>query len=53
MRDGLASAHQTIALLAQFVAHDAISLLTGDEQPVNNTNVEEAIEIAVKNLTSQ
>lgn len=50
LRDGLTSAHQTFAVLAQFVAHDALNLLTGDEQPVNNTNLDEVIKIAVKGL---
>jgi hypothetical protein len=50
MRDGLTFANETIAVLARFVVHDAINLLTGDGQPVNNTNLDEVIKIAVKGL---
>jgi hypothetical protein len=50
LEGGLASVPETIALLARFVVHDTINLLTGDGQPVNHTNVEEVIQIAVKHF---
>lgn len=45
---GLAGAHETMEVLGHLVALDAIKLLTGNGQPINNINIEEVIKIVAK-----
>lgn len=41
---------ETTAILGTLVAADANRVLTGSEQPVNNTNLEEVIKILAARL---
>jgi hypothetical protein len=45
---GLAGVHETTEILGHLVSLDAIKLLTGNGQPINNANIEEIIKIAAK-----
>ena len=47
---GLASVPETTALLAHLVTLDAIKLLTGNGIPINNTNLEEVIQVVAKSI---
>ena len=47
----MGAVHETIVILGRLVVLEAIKLLTGNAQPINNTNLEEVIQIVGKSLS--